>query len=177
MSKKITVIVGTNRAESMSGKVAFQYSEILKTKGAEVEFYSLADLPHTIAFSELYGNRSEDFSQVIEKYVSSVEKFVFIIPEYNGGFPGVLKLFLDAVPPTEWANKKAGLIGVSSGRAGAARAMDQMTNVLNYLKVNVHFSKATLSGITKLMDDSHLVITDGITLGILDDHAEALLEF
>jgi len=177
MSKELTIIIGTNRANSNSAKIAAHYKEIAVSKGAKAHVINLEDVPHTIAFSELYGNRSEEFQSLIQSKISSVDKFVFIIPEYNGGFPGVLKTFIDAVPPADWANKKAGMIGLSSGRGGAARAMDQFTNVLNYLKVNVLFSKPKLSGIADLLSEDGSEIQDDISLRLLDNHVEDMLDF
>ena len=171
----MTIIIGTNRPDSMSGKVAAHYAEMLIEKGVKPQIYNLANLPETFLFSELYGKRSEQFSTEIETYVSLQSKFIFVIPEYNGGFPGALKAFIDAVPPAEWQGKKAALIGVAAGRAGAARAMDQFTNILNYLKVNVFFSKPKLSGIGKLMEGDKL--TDKTTLDMLDSHADGFMKF
>jgi len=135
----------------------------------------LSQLPETFMFSELYGNRTEKFSELIKTKISDVDKFVFVIPEYNGGFPGALKVFIDAVTPEEWSHKKAGLVGLAAGRAGAARAMDQFTNVLNYLKVNVHYSKPKLSGIGKLMEGD--VLVDDYSVKQLESHSEQIINF
>jgi NAD(P)H-dependent FMN reductase len=175
MTEKITIIIGTNREGSVSGKIARQYSEILMSKGVKPKIIDLSSLAETFMFSELYGNRSEDFKSEIESKISSAEKFVFVIPEYNGGFPGALKVFIDAVPPAEWEGKKAGLVGVAAGRGGAARALDQFTNVLNYLKVNVLYSKPKFSGVGQLMNGDRLEQEDAINS--LEAQAGLLIEF
>jgi len=53
--------------------------------------------------------------------------------------------------------------------------MDQFTNILNYLKVNVLFSKPKLSGIGQLMDGDRLV--DEASIELLESHAELLKKF
>lgn len=175
MSERITIISSTNRSGSLSGKVALQCKNILGSKNVETQVYNLDALPTNFLFSELYGNRSAEFQSVIDEYITPVSKYIFVIPEYNGGFPGALKTFIDAIPPAEWENKKAGLIGISAGRAGAARATDQFTNVLNYLKTNVYYKKPKLSGIGKLMDGE--VINDESTLKIVDEFLDGVMKF
>jgi NAD(P)H-dependent FMN reductase len=101
---------------------------------------------------------------------------VFIIPEYNGSFPGILKAFIDCVPPRFFHGKKAGLVGVSSGHAGSLRSMDQFTNVLNYLQVSVLHSKPKLSGIEKIID-SERELNDSETINRLREHSALMLKF
>ncbi|MFK7756585.1 MAG: NADPH-dependent FMN reductase [Flavobacteriales bacterium] len=177
MSPILTVITGTNRLESNSEIVALDYAKLLKSKGCLVNHIHLRELPETMAFSETYGNRTAEFQKIIDEKITNCEKFVFIIPEYNGSFPGVLKTLMDAVPPSEWNYKKAGLIGLSSGRAGALRATDQFSGILNYLKVNVYFSKPKLAGIQHMLNghpDSEPVKEYA---SILDAHADGLMAF
>jgi len=83
---------------------------------------------------------------------------VFISPEYNGSYPGVLKLFLDAISIREYARsfkqKKAALCGVASGRAGNLRGIDHLTGVLNHVGVIVMPNNLPLSSIDKLCDEN-----------------------
>jgi len=172
----ICIVSGTNRKASNSLKVAQGYMDMLETQGAEVELIDLARLPLNVAFSELYGERSEDYTQEFILKVEKAEKFVFVIPEYNGGFPGILKLFIDSLPPTILHKKKAGLIGLSSGMTGALRPMDQFSNVLNYLQIDVIASKPKLSGIEQMID-SDGKLSDARCLKLLHDHAEQMIAF
>lgn len=139
----ITIISGTNRPDSNSRKVSDAVAETYRLSSAEQQVYDLIDLPRDVAFSEVFGNRSEAFADSIQKWVVNVDKFIFVVPEYNGGFPGIVKLFIDAVEPHHWYGKKAALIGVSTGRSGNLRGLDHLTGVLNYLRVDVlHFKPA-----------------------------------
>ena len=91
----ITIISGTNRPHSNTLKLAKYYQKSLLKRGQESQLFSLEALPDTIIKTDLYGKRSEAFKP-IQEMMSSTEKFLFIIPEYNGSFPGVLKTFIDA---------------------------------------------------------------------------------
>lgn len=131
------IISGTNRPGSNSLKVAHYYQRELNRKGDMWEVFSLADLPHDILFTDLYGMRSEAFAPIQER-VSLAQKLIFIIPEYNGSYPGVLKTFIDACAYTvSFYHKKAALVGISSGRYGNIRGVDHFTGVCNYMRMHV----------------------------------------
>jgi chromate reductase, NAD(P)H dehydrogenase (quinone) len=149
---KITILSCTNRPNSNTRRVCSHYETLIKSEGIDVQVFDFLDLPNDFLFSELYGKRSSEFQEKIKHYVSECQRFIFIVPEYNGSYPGVLKLVLDSISPKEWANKKALITGVSDGRAGNLRGMEHLTGVLNYLKVNVYHNKLPISMISKVMD-------------------------
>lgn len=158
---KILIITCTNRPNSYSQKVAKIYANILKNRGVDYEEFSLEQLPKTIIADELYDKRTPAFELIIDKYIRQTKRFIFVVPEYNGGYPGVLKVFFDAIHPREWTNKKACLVGVSSGRAGNLRGMDHLTGVLHYLKMNVYYNKLPISLIDKILTvDNQFTVAD-----------------
>lgn len=131
------IISGTNRLGSNSLKVAEYYKKELNKKGEDWQVLSLTDLPHDILFTDLYGKRSTAFAP-IQELVAKAQKFVFIIPEYNGSYPGVLKTFIDACAyPVSFYHKKAALVGVSTGKYGNIRGVDHFTGVCNYMRMHV----------------------------------------
>jgi chromate reductase, NAD(P)H dehydrogenase (quinone) len=135
-------------------KVAKIYSGLLNKRNAENEIMDLTLLPDNFIVGELHGKRSERFSEMINRYIASNSVFIFVVPEYNGSFPGVLKLFIDAIHPKEWSGKYACLVGVSVGRAGNLRGMEHLTGILNYLKMHVYHNRLPISSVDKLLDDS-----------------------
>jgi NAD(P)H-dependent FMN reductase len=90
------------------------------------------------------------------------EKFLIIMPEYNGSFPGILKTMLDNTDIKRcWWHKKAALTGVAEGRAGNLRGMEHMTNILHYLKMHVLYNKLPISRINEEMDAAgNLLVED-----------------
>lgn len=152
-----TVIAATDRRDSNTLNVALQYAESLEKQGREVNILSLTDLPSDFFTEGRYGTPPPSFEQVLHKSVASASHFIFVVPEYNGSFPGVLKFFLDIVPPGIWAGKKAALAGVATGRAGNLRGLDHLTAVLHYLRVEVFHQKPYFSSIHLHLDaDSKL---------------------
>jgi NAD(P)H-dependent FMN reductase len=145
----ITIISSTNRPGSTTLKVAQYYLDRLNERGAEAGLLSLSELPASIISSDLYGKRSAEF-EPIQQIITKTQKFLFIIPEYNGSFPGVLKVFVDACSfPESFYEKKAALVGISSGKYGNIRGVDHFTGICNYLHLHVMPLKIHIPSINK----------------------------
>ena len=171
----ISIIAGTNRSKSNSIKAAQSCHELLNGLQRESQILSLEALPKDFFFAELYGEHSESFKQLVEKYIHSADQIIFVIPEYHGSFPGVLKAFMDALNSEDVENKKALLVGVASGHAGGLRPLGQFTEVLHHLKIEVYSRKPKLSHIDKLVDDDR--ITEKTSLDKLKAAIEGFLKF
>lgn len=173
----ITIVVGTNRRNSVSRQIADYYKSILDDKGAASQVVDLVDLPEDFPTSALYeenGNNA-DFNAIREK-VQSSEKLVFVVPEYNGSFPGVLKTFIDGLKyPEGLRDKKSALIGLSSGVQGGVFAMSHLTDIFNYLGMHVLALKPKLAGIESNFSDGK--ITNDLYNQLLNDQAEKLISF
>jgi len=154
----ITIICSTNRKDAVSQTVANTYVDILKSHEAAHQFINLADLPADFTFTALYENsgKNEAFNTYRDMMKDS-EKFVFIVPEYNGSFPGVLKAFIDGLQfPDSFTGKKAALVGVSSGIQGAGLALSHLTDIFNYCGTHVLAFKPKLMHIEANMVDGKL---------------------
>lgn len=135
----ITIISSTNRQNSKSILVSNYYLNLFKSLGEEAQIIDLRNLPHDFAFSALYelSGKNEAFN-VFRKMMEESDKFLFVIPEYNGSFPGILKTFIDGQKfPDSIRYKKAALTGISSGTQGSALSMSHFGDVLVYLGCNV----------------------------------------
>lgn len=152
----ITIISGTNRDDSYTFKVAKYYYEIISKKNANgiTLLADFRELPSDIAFEELYGKRTKFFDNFIKQYIQQANKFFWIVPEYNGSFAGINKVFIDAVHPKNFYYKKVCLTGVASGRAGNLRGMDHLAMILQYLRMNVFYNKLPISKIEEVWNES-----------------------
>ena len=72
--------------------------------------------------------------------------------------PGILKLFIDSISPKLWQHKKAALVGLSAGRAGNLRGLDDVTNILHYLQMEVLSKKPKLSVFDTLVDENRILV-------------------
>ena len=173
----IKIIVGTNRKNSVSKVVAEAYLEILKEKGAEAEILELEDLPSDFSESALYENNGKNPEyNAFHDRVKSGKKFVFIVPEYNGSFPGILKTFIDGMTyPNTFRNKKCALVGISSGIGGGGIALSHLTDIFHYLGMHVLALKPKLAKIEQNMSDN--LLTNRLYVELLHTQADMLLEF
>jgi len=171
----ITVISATNRPESNTMIVAKEYFQQISQKTKDVKFLSLIDVFEKFELNKMYDFEDKRFNDHIKKYIDAAEKFVFVIPEYNGGFSGISKLFIDSIKPIHFKGKKAALVGVSSGRAGNLRGLDQFTNVLNYLNVTVLPFKNAIAHVDGIIVDE--LVTDEKTKIFIAKHVDQILNF
>lgn len=163
------IISGTNRAGSHTEKVSKEYQQILRSKGIDANIFSLKGL------NVLHKNA--EFFKAENDFLIPAQKFIFILPEYNGSYPGVLKAMIDISDIKKvWAWKKALLTGVSTGRAGNLRGMDHLTGSLNYMNVIVHPNKLPISIIDKVMD-AEGNITNANTLQAINKQLDEFIIF
>ena len=158
--EKIVVFSCTNRPNSKTLQVSRIYENILKTKGAEVRFLDFRNLPETLAFKESFGQKTKSYEALVNEFVVQNHKFIFVVPEYNGSFPGILKTFLDSIHPRDWADKKVCLVGVSDGRAGNLRGMEHLVGIFQYLKTHVYYNKLPISLINKVMNEEGIFVSE-----------------
>ena len=173
----ITIVCGTNRKNSVTLKVAIFYEEILKKRGEETRLINLEDLPPDFIESALYENLGKnDVFNEFQEQIDGCEKFVFITPEYNGSFPGVLKAFIDGMRfPGTFEGKKCALVGLSAGTQGGALAMSHLTDIFHYLGMNVIANKPRLPLLDSKMDGAKIIDSEYIQL--LEEQADQLIGF
>ncbi|MFY0599085.1 MAG: NAD(P)H-dependent oxidoreductase [Cyclobacteriaceae bacterium] len=174
----ITIVCSTNRTDSVSSKISRQYSHILDEKGVANQIIDLKNLPQDFIVSALYENSGKNkIFNPFRKIMKESEKFVFVVPEYNGSFPGVLKAFIDGLEyPGTFKNKKCALVGLSSGIQGAGLALSHLTDIFNYCGMNVLAQKVKLASI-EANTDNELNITNELYLQLLHEQADLLLKF
>lgn len=173
----IGIISGTNRPNSRTIQVANIYQNILKEFNQESIVIDLCRLPADFTVSALYDNngKNEAYNSIINE-IRACSKFVFIMPEYNGSFPGVLKAFIDGMDyPSGFRNKKTALVGISSGDLGASLALSHFTDVMHYLNAQVLAPKVRIVGIDKVLVNGTL--ETGKHHEYLTRQAKALIEF
>lgn len=170
------IISGTNRLGSNSLKVAKYYQQELEKKGETWTLFSLEELPTTLLSTDLYGKSSTAFSP-IQEMISASKKFIFIIPEYNGSYPGILKIFIDACTfPISFQHKKAILVGLASGKYGNIRGVDHFTGVCNYMRMHVLPLKLHIPHIHNELNESN-GFSDPLTLKCIEEQMDEIIRF
>lgn len=159
-NKKIAVIVGSLRRESINKKIARNLA-LIAPEGLLLETVDISRLA-------MYNQDFDDDGNVPEAYVSFREKMkgmdavIFVTPEYNRSVPAVIKNAIDVgsrpMENSVWNNKPALIISASPGAMGGFGANHHLRQALVVLNVPVMPSELYLSKVTDSFED------DGKTL-------------
>jgi NAD(P)H-dependent FMN reductase len=145
----IPVILGTSRQGRASENVAkFVYGEVEKREGLETELIDIRSLAFPIDDAG-EAIKEARFSQTIER----ADGLILIVPEYNHGYPGLLKHVLDT-NLKEYIHKAVGVCGVSAGGFGGTRVIENLLPVLRELGLVTIFWDGNFSGAQNLFDQS-----------------------
>ena len=158
---KLTVLSGTNRPGSqtrkVAGYVAARLQEILnetEKTGGRVELVDLQELPASIFSPGSYATKPSEFEKFKTPMIQT-DGILTVMPEYNGGFPGVLKYFIDMLPfPESLQKKPAAFIGVAAGRFGALRPVEQMQMIWAYRNAYLFPERVFISQVHEALEES-----------------------
>ena len=145
----IPVILGTVRKGRASENVAkFVYEQLKKREGVETELIDIRELnfPADDAGEQI---KHANFSAACER----ADGLVVVTPEYNRGYPGMLKHVLDS-NLKEYIHKAVGICGVSAGGFGGTRVIENLLPVMRELGLVTIFWDGNFSGAQQLFDDA-----------------------
>jgi NAD(P)H-dependent FMN reductase len=144
----IPLILGTSRQGRQSEHVArFVLSEIKKRPEIETELIDVRELKMRLDDA---GENMKD-PDYAEK-MTRADGLVIVTPEYNHGYPGLLKQALDMCLE-EYIHKVVGLVGVSAGPFGGSRVIEQMVQVVRELGLTVTFTDLNFSHVRDAFDE------------------------
>jgi NAD(P)H-dependent FMN reductase len=145
----IPVILGTVRKGRASENVAKLVAEQLSRRdGVETDLIDIKDLNFP----------NDDAGESIKhptfcKQMQRADGLVLVTPEYNHGYPGMLKHVLDT-NLKEYIHKAVGICGVSAGRFGGTRVIESLLPVLRELGLVTIFWDGNFSKAGSLFDES-----------------------
>jgi NAD(P)H-dependent FMN reductase len=133
---KLMILFGSSRHGRKGEVVANWTKDLAKSDGRfEVDYVDLQTLnlpffdeplsPFTMARKGVDYTNSE--GKLWAGRVGNSEGLIIVTPEYNHGYPGVLKNALDWVGP-EWVDKPVGFISYG-GISGGSRVVEQLRTV------------------------------------------------
>ena len=136
----------------MSRHVArFVYDEFSKFAQVETEIIDVCDLnlPNDDAGEQI---KHPEFSAKCER----ADGLLIVTPEYNHGYPGMLKHALDT-NLKEYVHKAVGVCAVSAGGFGGTRVIENLLPVFRELGLVTIFWDGNFSSVGKLFDeDGHI---------------------
>ena len=97
--KKILVILGHPRQDSLCGALAAAYAEAARAAGAELRELTLADLAFDPVLHTGYGGEQplEPDLAAAQQAILWADHLAFVYPTWWGGLPALLKGFVDRV--------------------------------------------------------------------------------
>jgi NAD(P)H-dependent FMN reductase len=145
----VPVILGTPRRGRMSEHAAkVVWSEVGKRPGVETELVDIEKLPIPVDDA---GEAAKD-AQFAE-LVNRADALVLVAPEYNHGYPGLLKHVLDT-NLKEYIHKAVGVVGVSAGVFGGARVIQNLIPVLRELGLVTIFWDVNFTTVGSRFDEA-----------------------
>jgi len=127
----IPIILGSVRRGRQSPKVArFLAERMRRMRRIETEILDLAEYNFPIMEERLHFR--DDPPPGVREFavkLARADALVIVTPEYNSGYPGVLKNALDYFYP-EYQRKPVGIATVSSGDFGGIRCLAQLRPVV-----------------------------------------------
>jgi NAD(P)H-dependent FMN reductase len=144
----IPIILGTARQGRQSEHVAnFVLSEMKKRPEIETELIDVRKLK-----MRLDDAAEEMKDPAYAEKMTRADGLVIVTPEYNHGYPGLLKHALDMCLE-EYIHKTVGLVGVSAGPFGGSRVIEQMVQVVRELGLTVTFTDLNFSKVRDAFDE------------------------
>jgi chromate reductase, NAD(P)H dehydrogenase (quinone) len=170
------IISGTNRPNTHSARIAEYVRKKYEEVGASATVLDLKDYPFEDTLDGSY-NSEKPRIKAINQQLINADGLVFVIPEYNGSFPGVLKVMLDHTPyPSALVHKPIAYIGEASGAFGSLRSVEQLQLVLNYMNALNYPERVFIQRVSKNWSDEDGP-TDPFTAKILDEQISGFVKF
>ena len=145
----IPVILGTSRRGRQSAPVAaLMVREIGKRPGVTTELIDVAAVPMP---TDDAGEGIKD--DAFADRMARADGLVIVAPEYNHGYPGLLKHLLDSCLK-EYIHKAAGIVGVSAGPFGGTRMIQDLLPVMRELGLVTIFWDVNVSFVSKVFDEN-----------------------
>ena len=144
----VPVILGTPRQGRRSENPAhLVLEETKKRAGVQTELIDVRSLHMRLDDA---GEEMKDpaFSAKVER----ADALILVVPEYNHGYPGLLKHALD-MNLKEYIHKAVGLCGVSAGPFGGTRVIEHLLPVMRELGLVTTFTDVNFSNVGKLFNE------------------------
>ena len=172
---KILVVCGTNRDGALTRLLAKQVARIHEELGGNVDFLDMDELPADALLPTAYKEKTTAVQTLVDRFLAS-DGVVFVVPEYNGSFPGILKLFVDMLPfPEGLDGRPCAFIGLAAGRFRSLRAVEHFQQVTGYRNAFNFPRRVFIGDSFSQFDDGKL--KDEELVQRLQDQAKGFVDF
>ena len=153
----VPVILGTPRRGRMSEHAAaLMAAQIERRPRVVTELIDVGRLPIP---TDDAGEALKDLE--FSESMNRADALVLVVPEYNHGYPGLLKHVLDT-NLKEYIHKAVGIVGVSAGVFGGARVIQNLIPVLRELGLVTIFWDVNFTTVHSRFDESGRLIDESL---------------
>lgn len=138
------------RAKEYSGKLNFEFIDL---KEVDLPFMNEPVPPRA------GGEYKYEYTKRWSEMIGEADGFIFVTPEYNHGYSGVLKNAIDYLY-REWKGKYAGFIGY--GGRGAKNAIRQLKEVFEVVELKTVDNQIGIENIWEAFNDDGKLKQDNI---------------
>ena len=168
----ITLVSGTNRPGSNTRKVTAVIEGIYRELGVPTRVLDLQELPPELFLPEAYAHPPATFAPFAQA-VLEASGLVIVTPEYNGSFPGVLKVFIDHLKfPESFEARPVAFVGLAAGIWGALRSVEQLQAIFGYRNAHLFPKRVFMPGIARALDGNGNFTNDDLVKRLRDQAAE-----
>jgi chromate reductase len=169
------IISGTNRRDSRSFEVSQLVQKMYASQGEKIEIIDLKDVGMNEVDETHYSEaKPKKLAETLAKIQSS-DGLIFVVPEYNGSMPGILKYFIDHWKyPESFEFRPVAFIGLG-GMFGALRAVEQLQMVLGYRNAFMYPERIFLTNVWNILKEGQ--ITDSVAAGLLEKQITGFRKF
>ncbi len=137
MAKKVAVVVGSLKKESINLKLAKALAKLAEGK-LELNILKVDDIP--LFNEELEASLPAPVAR-FKSEIEAADAVLFVTPEYNRSMPGVLKNLIDwgsrPYGKGSFGGKPAGIVGTSPGAIGTAAAQQDLRKLLTIFNMRI----------------------------------------
>jgi len=145
----IPILLGTNRQFRQSVHVAnWLRSKVEERSEIDTVLFDVGD------FALPQHDYGQEIKEQFPEWRDAIERadgLIIVTPEYNRGYPGILKAVLDILL-REYIHKVVALVGVSAGPWGGTRVIEAMLPVVRELGLAVTFTDLNFTFVQKAFD-------------------------
>lgn len=170
------ILVGTNRPNSNSRKIADIIQTMYKEQEENVEIIDLKEIPLHDLKGEFYGKTLPESIAPWVKKINESEGLIVVVPEYNGSMPGALKYFIDFWSyPDSFEHRPVCFVGLG-GMFGGLRPVEHLQQVFGYRNAFIFPDRIFLINVWK-----HLTaqgeLTDKVAMDLLKSQVQGFQSF
>jgi len=169
------IISGTNRPGSNSLKISKILQALYKEIGEETEIIDLQEFPLKEIDGTQYSKNKPTWLEDANKKMIDSDGLIFVVPEYNGSMPGILKLFIDHFEyPRVFVHRPVSFIGIGGMFAGL-RPVEHCQQVFGYRNSFVFPDRIFLTNVWTMLENDQINNTE--IMKLLRDQAKDFSTF